>query len=177
MQFVLHRKHITKHVSTRNTQNVEFQYVKTRGTYSTYPTNFMELLQKLPVVQLHKNFPAIYGSSLQSPAYLWSRVIHLPWICRWYVLPKRRLKPDPHVATSQKTIFSNRLHSRRIITIQFSLIVGRHDSYWLRTGIPRDRGWSPYRGYNFLFSMSSRLALGFTKPSIHLVPGALSSGV
>jgi hypothetical protein len=43
--------------------------------------------------------------SLQSPDYLWFRVIHLPWRWRRYVFAKRRFKPDPHGATSQETIF------------------------------------------------------------------------
>jgi hypothetical protein len=50
-------------------------------------------------------------------------------------------------------------------------------SYWLRAG--RLRGWSssPVGGKNFLFSKSSRLALGSTQPPIQWVPGALSPGV
>jgi hypothetical protein len=36
---------------------------------------------------------------------------------------------------------------------------------------------SPGRVKNFHFSMSSRLALGFTQPPIQWVPGALSLGV
>jgi hypothetical protein len=43
--------------------------------------------------------------SLQSPAYLWSRVTHPPWRLRRYVPPKRRFEQQPHGATSQKRIF------------------------------------------------------------------------
>jgi hypothetical protein len=45
----------------------------------------------------------------------------------------------------------------------------------LRAGRPRDR--SPGRVKNFLFSTSSRPALGSTQPPIKWVPGALSLGV
>jgi hypothetical protein len=38
-------------------------------------------------------------------AYLWCRIIHLPWRWRRYVPPKRRFKPDPHGAISHRTIF------------------------------------------------------------------------
>jgi hypothetical protein len=41
----------------------------------------------------------------QTPAYQWSRVIHLPWRWRRYVPPKHRFEPEPHGAISQKTIF------------------------------------------------------------------------
>jgi hypothetical protein len=50
-------------------------------------------------------------------------------------------------------------------------------SDWLRAG--RLRGWSssPGRVKNFLFSKSSRPALGSTQPPIQWVPGALSAAV
>jgi hypothetical protein len=50
-------------------------------------------------------------TSVQSPAHIWDRVIHLPWRWRRYVPPKRRFK---HGATSQKTIFFNHniIHQR-----------------------------------------------------------------
>jgi hypothetical protein len=50
-------------------------------------------------------------------------------------------------------------------------------SDWLRTGRPRGRSTCPGRVKNFLFSTSSRLALGSTQPAIQWVPGALSPGV
>jgi hypothetical protein len=50
-------------------------------------------------------------------------------------------------------------------------------SDWLRAGRPRGRGSSHGRVKNFLFSTSSRPALGFTHPRIQLVPGALSPAV
>jgi hypothetical protein len=53
----------------------------------------------------------------------------------------------------------------------------RRYSEWLRTGRPRDRSSSPGRVKNFLFSKSSRPALGSTQPPIQWVPGALSPEV
>jgi hypothetical protein len=45
-------------------------------------------------------------------------------------------------------------------------------SDWLRAGRPRVWSSSPGRVKNFLFSKSSRPALGFTQPLIQWVPGA-----
>jgi hypothetical protein len=50
-------------------------------------------------------------------------------------------------------------------------------SNWLRAGLPRDRSSNPSRVKNFLFSTSSRSALGSTQPPIHWVLWALSPGV
>jgi hypothetical protein len=50
-------------------------------------------------------------------------------------------------------------------------------SDWLHAGRLRGRSSSPGRIKNFLFSMSSRLALESTQPPIQWVPGALSLGV
>jgi hypothetical protein len=50
-------------------------------------------------------------------------------------------------------------------------------SYWLRAGRPRGRSSSPGRVKNFLFSTSSRPALGPIQPPIQWAPGALSPGV
>jgi hypothetical protein len=50
-------------------------------------------------------------------------------------------------------------------------------SDWLRAGRPSGRSSSPGRVKNFLFSTSSRRALGPTQPPIQWVPGILSSGV
>jgi hypothetical protein len=50
-------------------------------------------------------------------------------------------------------------------------------SDWLRAGRPRDRSSSHGRVKNFLFSTSSRPALGSTQPPNQRVPGALSLGV
>jgi hypothetical protein len=50
------------------------------------------------------------------------------------------------------------------------------DSDWLRAGRLRGRSSSPGRVKNFLFSMSSRPALGSTQPRIQWVPGVKRSG-
>jgi hypothetical protein len=50
-------------------------------------------------------------------------------------------------------------------------------SDWLRDARPRGRSFSLGRVKNFLFSTSSRPALGSTKPPIQSVPGELSPGV
>jgi hypothetical protein len=50
-------------------------------------------------------------------------------------------------------------------------------SHWLRAGRPRVRSSSPGRVKNFLFSKSSRPALGSTQPPIQWEPGALSPGL
>jgi hypothetical protein len=49
-------------------------------------------------------------------------------------------------------------------------------SDWLRVGRPRGRTSSPGRIKKFLFSKSSRPALGSTQPPIQLAPGVLSPG-
>jgi hypothetical protein len=56
------------------------------------------------------------------------------------------------------------------------LLVSRY-SDWLRAGRPRGESSSPGRVKNFLFSTSSRPALGSTQHSIQWVPGAFSPGV
>jgi hypothetical protein len=48
---------------------------------------------------------------------------------------------------------------------------------WLQAGQPMGGISSPGRVKNFLFSTSSRLALGPTQPTIQWAPGALSLGV
>jgi hypothetical protein len=50
-------------------------------------------------------------------------------------------------------------------------------SEWLQAGQPRGRSSSPGRDKNFLFSISSRLALGPTQAPSQWLPGALSPGV
>jgi hypothetical protein len=56
-----------------------------------------------------------------------------------------------------------------------------HSSVGIATGYGLDdrdvKSSSPGRDKNFLFSMTSRPALGSTQPPIQLVPGALSPGV
>jgi hypothetical protein len=49
-------------------------------------------------------------------------------------------------------------------------------SDWLRAGRPRGRSSCPGRVKNFLFSASSRLALGSTQPPIQWISWALSPG-
>jgi hypothetical protein len=65
-----------------------------------------------------------------------------------------------------------KLYFGRYIVLQRS-----RDSDWLRAGRPRGRSSSPGRVKNFLFSTSSRRALGSTQPPIQWVPGAILSGV
>jgi hypothetical protein len=62
-----------------------------------------------------------------------------------------------------------------LLIFAWALIAGYRD--WLRAGRPRSRNSSPDREKNFLFSTSSRPALGPTQPLIQWVPGALSPGV
>jgi hypothetical protein len=50
-------------------------------------------------------------------------------------------------------------------------------SDWLRAGRPRGRSSSPGRVKNFLFSTLSRPVLGFTRPPIQWVSGALLKGI
>jgi hypothetical protein len=50
-------------------------------------------------------------------------------------------------------------------------------SDWLRAGRPRGRSSSLGTGKIFIFSTSSRSALGLTQPPIQRVPWALSPGV
>jgi hypothetical protein len=56
---------------------------------------------------------------------------------------------------------------------------GQHGRYsnWLQAGRPRAQSSSPRGVKNFLFSTSSRPALGSTQPPIQWVLGALSTGV
>jgi hypothetical protein len=50
-------------------------------------------------------------------------------------------------------------------------------SVWLQAGRPKGRSSSPDSVKNFLFSTSSRPALGSTQPRIQWEPGALSPGI
>jgi hypothetical protein len=58
-----------------------------------------------------------------------------------------------------------------------SCLTNSRYSDWLRAGRLRGRSSSPGRVKNFLFSTSSRPALGSTQPPIQWVPGALFPGV
>jgi hypothetical protein len=49
-------------------------------------------------------------------------------------------------------------------------------SDWLRAGRPRGRSSSPGRVKNFLFSTSSRSAVGPTQPPIQWAPGGKAAG-
>jgi hypothetical protein len=66
-----------------------------------------------------------------------------------------------------------------IVTAPCLLTLRRGSRYsdWLRAGRPWGRSSSPCRVKNFLFSTSSRPALGPTQPRIQWVPGALSPRV
>jgi hypothetical protein len=68
-----------------------------------------------------------------------------------------------------------------IITFCWNIFFGggrsRDSIVGIATGRPRDRSSSPGRVENFLFSASSRPALGPTQPPSQWVPGALSPGV
>jgi hypothetical protein len=57
--------------------------------------------------------------------------------------------------------------------------IGIYKQYgeWILAGRQSGRSSSPGRVKNFLFSMSSRPALGFTQSTIQWVLGALSPGV
>jgi hypothetical protein len=71
-------------------------------------------------------------------------------------------------------VFSDTAHISILVPI-LCRTVSRY-SDWLRAGRPRDRSSSPGRVKNFLFSTSSRPALGSTQLPIQWVPGALSPG-
>jgi hypothetical protein len=62
----------------------------------------------------------------------------------------------------------------KLLDLRFSR---SRDSDWLRAGRPRGRSTSSGRVKNFLFSTSSRPALGSTQPPIQWVAEALSSAV
>jgi hypothetical protein len=93
-------------------------------------------------------------TSLQSPAYLWSRVIHLSWRWRRYVPPKHQFKPEPHGATSQKAIFfrvdywSPLYRSLKVAVLgpvfgpplYIHKYIDHHDWYFSFTRIPHHRG-------------------------------------
>jgi hypothetical protein len=67
-----------------------------------------------------------------------------------------------------------------ILHIPFKILhagIAYRYSDWLRTGRPKGRSSSPCRVKNFLFSTSSRPALGSTQPPIQWVPWALFPGV
>jgi hypothetical protein len=70
------------------------------------------------------------------------------------------------------------LHTpQRGVRFNFRNVYWGRDSDWLRAGRSRGRSSSPGRVKNFLYSMSSRLALGSTQPPIQWGPGVLSPGV
>jgi hypothetical protein len=69
-----------------------------------------------------------------------------------------------------------RINSNIFLSMMTQFLRSRY-SDWLRTGRRRDRSSSPGRVKNFLFSTSSRPALGPTQPPNQWVPGVLSPGV
>jgi hypothetical protein len=70
---------------------------------------------------------------------------------------------------------------RKIEMFRFSAILSRVSAVGIATGYELDgrgvRSSSPGREKNFLFSTSSRPALGSTQPPVQWVPGALSPEV
>jgi hypothetical protein len=89
--------------------------------------------------------------------------------------------PYPMKSILQNSGLQNPL--RKIITIKQDIAFSREPGWrsryseWLRVGQPRGLSSSIDRVKNFLFSTSSRLALGPAQPPIQWVPGALSPGV
>jgi hypothetical protein len=70
----------------------------------------------------------------------------------------------------------NTFSCSQINTYPSTSFVSRY-SDWLWTGLPRSRSSSSGRAKNFLFSVSSRPALGPTQPPIQWVPRTLTPGV
>jgi hypothetical protein len=103
---------------------------------------------------------------------------------RWTqnVLPKRRALSELHGVTIQKTVlFSHNRQNLNSINLRYmekeELAQLSRCTDWLRAGRPRGQRSCPGRVKNFLFSTSSRSALGSTQPPIQCIPGALSPGV
>jgi hypothetical protein len=71
----------------------------------------------------------------------------------------------------------NRECSRNFSHCESNYVERRQYSDWPRAGWPRGRSPSPGRVKTFLFSMTSRPALGPTQPHIQWVPRTLSPGV
>jgi hypothetical protein len=70
-------------------------------------------------------------------------------------------------------LYSTKIHTRQYLNLEWILCMNR-DSDWRRTGRLRGQSTSPGRVRNFLFSSSSRPALGPIHLPIQWVPGALS---
>jgi hypothetical protein len=80
-----------------------------------------------------------------------------------------------HCEDCRKVAIFSSLGFRKLRNVTQGL--GSRNSDWLRAGRPRGRSLSPGRVKNFLFSTSSRPAVGSTQPPIKWIQEALSPGV
>jgi hypothetical protein len=96
----------------------------------------------------------------------------------WLLASHNRTQPT--AALNITEMFNKRFHDACFHTAYISTPQPEQRSRysdWLRAERPRGRSSSPDRIKNFIFTTSSRLALGPTQPPIQWVSGALSPGV
>jgi hypothetical protein len=111
------------------------------------------------------------------PVWLWGLFSHL---FHWYRHLCPQVKHPEHEAEHCRLCSVRFKNTRNFIsTPHMSYEPGWRSRYsdWLRAGRPRGWSSSPCRVKNFLFSTSSRPALGSAQPRIQWVPGALSPGL